>query len=76
MVLYVQYVIMQGINTIWLQQRTYGLQATKMWKKYFAEMSSLHRSDRQAAMGEHLFESMHIYCYVNLSMKAGYIFSC
>ena len=22
------------------------------------------------------FERMHIYCYVNLSMEAGYIFSC
>ena len=39
MVLYVQYVITQGINIIWLQQRTNDLQATKMLKKHFAEMS-------------------------------------
>ena len=76
MLLYVQNVITQGINTIWLQQRTNDFQAKKMLKKYFAKMSSLHRSDRQTAMGEHLFKSMHIYCYVNLSMEAGYIFSC
>ena len=30
MFLYVQYVIPQGINTIWLQQRTNDLQAMKM----------------------------------------------
>ena len=67
---------MQSINIIWLQQRTNDFQATKMWKKYFAEMSSLHPSDRQTAMAQHLFENMHIYCYVNLLMEVGYIFSC
>ena len=47
----------------------------KCGKKYFAEMSSLHPSDKQTAMELHLFKNMHIYCYMNLSMEVEYKFN-